>query len=42
MNPASLQALARDLSKRPPRRPHETLGGFVMGARLLVQLKGFC
>lgn len=39
MNPDKLQALARDLSRTPPRSPHETLGGFVMGARLLDEAR---
>jgi hypothetical protein len=39
MNQDRLQALAHDLSKTPPRSPHETLGGFVMGARLLDEAR---
>ena len=35
MNKERLQSLARDLRKMPPRSPHETLGGFVIGARML-------
>lgn len=30
-----LQSLARDLRKTPPRSPRETLGGFVIAARML-------
>jgi hypothetical protein len=35
MNKEQLTALARDLRKTPPRSPRETLGGFVIGARML-------
>ncbi len=35
MNKEKLQPLARDLSKTPPRSPRETLGGFVIAARML-------
>jgi hypothetical protein len=35
MNKERLQSLARDLRKTPPRSPRETLGGFVIGARML-------
>jgi len=35
MNQDKLQALARDLRKTPPRSPRETLGGFVIAARML-------
>jgi hypothetical protein len=35
MNKQQLQTLARDLRKTPPRSPRETLGGFVIGARML-------
>ena len=35
MNKDKLQALARDLRKTPPRSPRETLGGFVIAARML-------
>ena len=35
MNKDRLQSLARDLRKTPPRSPRETLGGFVIGARML-------
>ena len=35
MNKDHLQTLARDLRKTPPRSPRETLGGFVIGARML-------
>ena len=35
MNAEKLKPLARDLSKTPPRSPRETLGGFVIGARML-------
>ncbi|MBY0450983.1 MAG: DUF5069 domain-containing protein [Cyanobacteria bacterium] len=31
----SLKALAKDLSKEPPRSPRETIGGFVLAARML-------
>ena len=35
MNKDSLQKLARDLCKTPPRSPRETLGGFVIAAPML-------
>jgi len=35
MNTEKLQSLARDLRKMPPRSPRETLGGFVIAARML-------
>jgi hypothetical protein len=35
MNKNKLQSLARDLRKTPPRSPRETLGGFVIAARML-------
>ena len=35
MNKERLQSLAHDLRKTPPRSPRETLGGFVIGARML-------
>ena len=35
MNKDRVQTLARDLRKTPPRSPRETLGGFVMAARML-------
>jgi hypothetical protein len=35
MNKDQLQALARDLRKTPRRSPRETLGGFVIAARML-------
>lgn len=35
MNKEKLQAVARDLTKTPPRSPRETLGGFVIAARML-------
>lgn len=35
MNKELLQSLARDLRKTPPRSPRETLGGFVIAARML-------
>ena len=35
MNNDKLQTLARDLRKIPPRSPRETLGGFVIAARML-------
>ena len=35
MNQERLQSLARDLRKTPPRSPRETLGGFVIAARML-------
>jgi hypothetical protein len=35
MNKERLQTLARDLRKTPPLSPRETLGGFVMAARML-------
>ena len=34
MNKEQLQAVARDLTKMPPRSPRETLGGFVIAARM--------
>jgi hypothetical protein len=35
MNKEKLQTLARDWRKTPPRSPRETLGGFVIAARML-------
>src|SRR5262249_26203249 len=35
MNKDRLQTLARDLRKTQPRSPRETLGGFVIAARML-------
>src|SRR6201998_1660132 len=35
MNTDKLKQLARDLRKTPPRSPRETLGGFVIAARML-------
>ena len=35
MNKEKLQTLALDLRKTPPRSPRETLGGFVIAARML-------
>ena len=35
MNKEKLTSLARDLRKTPPRSPRETLGGFVIAARML-------
>jgi hypothetical protein len=35
MNKVRLSTLARDLRKTPPRSPRETLGGFVIAARML-------
>src|SRR5215471_13531632 len=35
MNKDQLQTLARDLRKTPPHSPRETLGGFVIAARML-------
>jgi|SRR5215212_147501 len=35
MNKEKLQAIARDLRKGPPRSPRQTLGGFVIAARML-------
>lgn len=35
MNKEQLQAIARDLTKTPPRSPREKLGGFVIAARML-------
>jgi len=35
MNTDKLNKLARDLRKTPPRSPRETLGGFVIAARML-------
>jgi hypothetical protein len=35
MNKDRLQTLARDLRSKPPRSPRDTLGGFVIAARML-------
>ena len=35
MNTDKLKKLGRDLRKTPPRSPRETLGGFVIAARML-------
>src|SRR5687767_12011390 len=35
MNAEKLKPLARDLRKTPPRSPRQTLGGFVIAARML-------
>jgi len=35
MNKEKVEQLARDLRKTPPRSPRETLGGFVIAARML-------
>ena len=35
MNKEKVQSIARDLRKTPPRSPRETLGGFVITARML-------
>jgi Domain of unknown function (DUF5069) len=35
MEKERLQRLTRDLRKTPPRSPRETLGGFVIAARML-------
>lgn len=35
MNKEKLQILARDLRNTPPRSPRETLGGFVIAARMV-------
>lgn len=35
MNKEKVSALARDLRKTPPRSPRETLGGFVIAARMV-------
>jgi hypothetical protein len=35
MNEEKLRTLARDLRKTPPRSPRQTLGGFVIAARML-------
>ncbi|HVK59739.1 MAG TPA: DUF5069 domain-containing protein [Candidatus Kapabacteria bacterium] len=35
MNADKLKPLARDLRKTPPRSPRQTLGGFVIAARML-------
>jgi hypothetical protein len=35
LNKQKVEKLARDLRKSPPRSPRETLGGFVIGARML-------
>jgi hypothetical protein len=40
MNAEKLRAIARDLRKTPPRSPRETLGGFVIGARMLDRMIG--
>ncbi len=36
-----LKTLARDLSKEPPRSPRETLGGYVIAARVLDKCRAF-
>lgn len=36
-----LKALAKDLSKEPPRSPRETLGGYVIAARVLDKCRAF-
>ena len=35
MNTDKLKQLARDLRKTPPHSPHDTLGGFIIAARML-------
>src|SRR3712207_68065 len=35
MNKEQLKAVTRDLTKTPPRSPRETLGGFVIAARMV-------
>jgi hypothetical protein len=35
MNTDKLKQLARDLRKTPPHSPRDTLGGFVIAARML-------
>ncbi|WAC18224.1 DUF5069 domain-containing protein [Luteolibacter sp. SL250] len=35
MNPDALKPLATDLRTVPPRSPHETLGGYVIAARVV-------
>jgi hypothetical protein len=35
MNTGKVKQLARDLRKTPPRSPRDTLGGFVIAARML-------
>src|SRR5258708_39746893 len=40
MDKERLLAIARDLRKIPPRSPRETLGGFVIAARMLDKARG--
>src|SRR6187431_3609384 len=35
MNKGKLQSIARDLREKPPHSPRDTLGGFVIAARML-------
>ena len=41
MSKDKLQQLARDLRKTPPRSPRETLGGFVIAARMLDKARAY-
>src|SRR5215212_2171990 len=40
INKDKIQPLARDLRKTPPRSPRETLGGFVIAARMVDKARG--
>jgi len=42
MNTDKLKQLARDLRKTPPHSPRDTLGGFVIAARMLDKLGPIC
>jgi hypothetical protein len=42
MNTDKLKQLARDLRKTPPHSPRDTLGGFVIAARMLDKARAFC
>jgi hypothetical protein len=37
----SLKSLAKDLTQEPPRSPRETLGGYVIAARILDKCRAF-
>lgn len=37
----TLKTLAKDLSQEPPRSPRETLGGYVVAARVLDKCRAF-
>ena len=40
MNEQKLRPIARDLTKTAPRSPRETLGGFVIAARMVDKARG--